>query len=149
MKIFYFCYGRAHSSVIAGHIHLQTLPNNRIPTIKEILAIPEFDKSDYHDFGIPYFLGKDSHDNEIFIIGFANNDSLCLQTISFIIKQRSNPNNWRFYNALEQVNWLTKFGGFFTQRLKLVTLGRYLVALGIRKSYWRLVKMVKSIKEIL
>lgn len=147
MKLFYFCYGRAHSSVIAGNIHLQRLPADRIPTIKEIIAVPEFDKSNYRDFGIPYFLGKDQNGHEVYIIGFGKNHLLALQTINFLLNQISNPLEWRFYNALDQIGLLTKIGGFISRNLKIVTIGRYLAALGIQKSYFQLVKLVESTKE--
>ncbi|MGB3963216.1 MAG: DUF3189 family protein, partial [Tepidanaerobacteraceae bacterium] len=35
MKIFYCCYGSAHSSVVAASIHLGLLPSDRVPTSRE------------------------------------------------------------------------------------------------------------------
>lgn len=147
MKLFYYCYGRAHSSVIAGCIHLNRLPDHRVPDIKEIFAIPEFDQSDSSNFGEPYFLGKDQCDNEVFIIGFGGKAALGLQTIRFLLEEACDPNEWKFYNSLGSIGWLAKCGGFISKRLKLVRVGRYLAALGIQKSYRTLVKLVKTVKE--
>jgi hypothetical protein len=149
VKLFYFCYGRAHSSVIAGYIHLQKLPGDRIPSIKEIIAVPEFDKANPGDFGIPYFLGKDDLGREVYVIGFGKNHLLALQTIHYIlINQGNDPSDWHFLNALNKIGILTKIGGFLSRNLKIVTIGRYLAALGIQKSYFQLIKLVELAKEI-
>ena len=148
MKLFYFCYGRSHSSVIAGYIHLQKLPLDRIPSIQEILAIPEFDQANPRDFGVSYFLGRDTGDNEVYIIGFGKDHQFALQTIHYILIDRGyNPLDWHFFNALDQIGTLTRIGGYLSRRLKLITLGRHLAALGIQKSYSQLVKLVESVKE--
>ena len=69
MKVIYHCYGRAHSSVVASHLHLGTLPLDG-PVLKEqILAIPEFDRAEAADFGEPYFVGQDEAGNEVYILG--------------------------------------------------------------------------------
>ncbi len=147
MKLFYYCYGRAHSSVIAGSIHLNRLPNDRIPSVKEIIAIPEFDRSDSEDFGEPYFLGKDDQGNEVFIIGFGGEAGLGLQTIYFLLERFADPAEWKFYNSLSSIGLTAKMGGFISKKLKLVPLGKYLAALGIQKSYLNLVKLVSAVKE--
>ncbi len=147
MKLFYYCYGRAHSSVTAGCIHLNRLPDHRIPSVQEILAIPEFDQSDSSNFGEPYFLGKDECGNEVFIIGFGGEAALGLQTIYFFLERAGNPTEWKFFNSLSSIGWLAKTGGFISKKLKIVKVGRYLAALGIQKSYRDLVKLVKTVKE--
>lgn len=149
MKLFYFCYGRSHSSVIAGYIHLQRLPRDRIPSIKEIIAVPEFDKANPGDFGVPYLLGKDNLGREVYIMGFGKNYLLALQTIHYIlVNQGIDPSDWLFFNALDQIGTLTKIGGFLSRNLRIITIGRYLAALGIQRSYFQLVKLVESAKEI-
>lgn len=147
MKLFYYCYGRAHSSVIAGWIHLNRLPRDRIPSVKEILAISEFDRSDSGDFGEPYFLGRDEFGNEVFIIGFGGEAALGLQTIGFLLERLGDPLEWKFYNSLGSIGWLAKMGGFISKKLKLTSVGRYLAALGIQKSYYNLVELVSTVKE--
>ena len=147
MKLFYYCYGRAHSSVIAGSIHLNRLPSDRIPSIKEILAIAEFDRSDSEDFGKPNFLGVDELGNDVFIIGFGGEAVLGLQTVCFLLERLVDPNEWKFYNSLNSIGWLTKMGGFISKKLKIPYIGRYLAALGIQQSYYNLVELVNAVKE--
>lgn len=146
MKLFYYCYGRAHSSVITGWIHLNHLPMDRVPTVNEIISMPGFDQSDADDFGTPCFLGKDEFDNEVFIIGFGGESGLGLQTIYFINNWLGNPIEWKFINALATVGWLTKIGGFISKKLNWPHLGKYLAALGIQRSYSNLAQLVKSVK---
>ena len=147
MKLFYYCYGRAHSSVIAGWLHLNRLPTDRIPSVKEILAIPEFDRSESKDFGEPYFLGKDEYGNEVFIIGFGGEAGLGLQTVYFLLERWGDPAEWKFYNSLSSIGWLAKTGGVISKKLKLACVGRYLAALGIQRSYFNLVELVNKVKE--
>jgi hypothetical protein len=147
MKLFYYCYGRAHSSVVAGLIHLNRLPRDRVPNVKEIISASGFDQSDQQDFGIPYFLGEDEQNNEVFIIGFGGVPNLGLQTIYYLLERMGNPLEWKFYNSLASIGWLTKTGGFISKKLKLSSLGKYLAALGIQKSYLSLVELVKNVKE--
>lgn len=147
MKLFYYCYGRSHSSVIAGSIHLKRLPDNRIPGIREILAVPEFDRGDSSDFGVPFYLGNDEAGNEVYIIGFGRETFLGLQTIYHFLRGNADPTEWKFFNSLAAVGWLTKIGGFISKKLKLPLVGKYLAAVGIRRSYRNLVELVKKAKE--
>ncbi|NLW46948.1 MAG: DUF3189 family protein [Firmicutes bacterium] len=147
MRLFYYCYGRAHSSVVAGLIHLNRLPRDRVPNVNEIISAPGFDQSNQPDIGIPYFLGKDRHNNEVFIIGFGSAPDLGLQTIYYLLAQMGNPLEWKFYNSLASIGWLTKIGGFISKKLKVSSIGKYLAALGIQNSYSSLVELVKNVEE--
>jgi hypothetical protein len=115
--------------------------------VKEILMIPEFDQGNPRDFGVPYFLGNDLLGNQIYIIGFGGAQKLALQTIYNILQQQGiDQLNWLFFNALEQINLLTRIGGFISRNLR-IKFGKYLAALGIQKSYPQLLELVKSAKE--
>ncbi|MGE5582633.1 MAG: DUF3189 family protein [Bacillota bacterium] len=148
MKIFYYCFARSHSSVIAGHIHLGNLPLERLPSIKEIINAPGFDQSTVKEVGIPYFLGKDPQGREIYIIGFGSKQQLALQTIGFVLEGSNHQHDWRFINTLDKIGYLTKIGGFLSRSMGIVVLGRYLAARGIQKNYWRLVELVEKTKEL-
>lgn len=148
MKIFYFCYGRAHSSIIAAYLHLNQLPMDKIPNVRDIIRLPEFDKADVSDRGIPLYMGTDASGNEVYVLGFGTQRLLGLETIYFTLNQRVNPKDWRFFNTLTTINGITRFGGFLSRGLKMVFPGRMIVAWGIRQSYWRLVRLVKKVKEL-
>ncbi len=148
MKLFYFCFGRAHSSVISAYLHLNRLPLDRLPTLKELIALPEFDKADQCEQGIPLLMGTDSNGNEIYILGLGKNRLLGLQTIYFTLKARVNVKEWRFIDSMRTINTITRIGGFMSRELHWVFPGRLIVAWGIRQSYWKLVDLVKNVKEL-
>jgi hypothetical protein len=133
--------------VIAGYIHVNKLPLNRVPMFHEILKIAEFDNSHGRDYGIPYFLGKDDCQNEIYILGFGKERALGLQTIFHLLLEDPPSTEWKFLNALDQINWLTRIGGFLSQQLKLVYIGKNLAARGIQMTYFKIVKLVTAEKE--
>lgn len=148
MKIFYFCFAGSHSSVIAANIHLRRLPEDQIPTIEEIVTVNEFDRRSVKDAGIPYFLGQDANGNDVYVIGFGKDREIGLQTIYNLLEQLAVPTTeWKFFDTLSEINWLTKLGGFLSGRLGLVSIGRVLAAKGIQGCYYRLTDVVKKAKE--
>lgn len=114
--------------------------------IREILDLPEFDNNRGRDFGIPCFLGKDSRQNDIYALGLWKDRALGLQTIIHLLAEGSYQTEWKFLNALDHINWLTRLGGFLSQRLKLKFIGKNLAARGIQMSYFQLVKLVTKEK---
>ena len=40
LRIIYYCYGSAHSSVVAAAIHLAKLPSRRLPSISRFAVFP-------------------------------------------------------------------------------------------------------------
>lgn len=147
MKIFYYCLARAHSSVIAGYLHLNRLPSDRVPSVGEILAVAEFDKSEPKDRGVPYYLGLDEYENEVYIIGLGKDRGLALQTILNVLKERANLLEWRFFNTLSEIDWVTRIGGFLSRSLH-IPVGRIISAWGIQRSYAGLTALVKRTKEL-
>ena len=69
MKLFYCCYGGAHTSVTCACIHLGYLPDDRIPAASEFLSVPYYDKMENRDLGTPVFMGRDEMGWDIYIIG--------------------------------------------------------------------------------
>jgi len=148
MKIFYCCYGSAHSSVVAASIHLGLLPSNRVPTPKEFLVLPHYDKTESFEIGIPFFMGKDEYDSEIFILGMASERRLIKKAmLSFLTHAGINTLDLMIIDTLTSVNLLTKIGGFASRRLGFVTIGRPLTIFGIQQKYRDFVKLVKAVKK--
>lgn len=147
MKLFYYCFAGSHSSVIAANIHLKKLPDNRLPSIKEIMEVEYFNQRDKNQCGQELYLGEDEQGHQIYVIGLGKDRELALQVIYHLLKERDNPSAWRFYDALSELHWLTKVGGFLSGNLKWVGPGKYLAAMGIRRCYPKLCRMVRRIKE--
>lgn len=148
MKIFYCCYGSAHSSVVAASIHLGLLPTNRIPTSREFTVLPHYDKTESFEIGIPFFMGKDEYDSEIFILGMASERRLIKKAIlSFLTHAGVNTHDLMIIDTLKSANFLTKVGGFTSRRLGFVKIGRPLTILGIQQKYQDFVKLVTDVKK--
>ena len=148
MKIFYCCYGSAHSSVVAASIHLGLLPSNRVPAPKEFLVLPHFDKTESFEIGTPFFMGKDEYDSDVFILGMASERRLIKKAIlSFLTHAGINTREVMIIDTLKNVNFITKIGGFASRRLGFVTIGRPLTILGIQQKYGDFVKLVMHVKS--
>ncbi|AYO30377.1 MAG: hypothetical protein PWR06_349 [Thermoanaerobacteraceae bacterium] len=148
MKIFYYCYGSAHSSVVAACIHLGILPTDRLPSAEEFKRLPHYDKTDSYEIGTPFFMGIDEYGAEIFITGMTGERQLVKKAIySFLKKCGIDVNDLMMVNALNNVNLKTKIGGFISRRLGLVTIGRPLTIKGIQEKYAGFVTLVENTKR--
>lgn len=148
MKVFYYCYGSAHSSVVAAAIHLGYLPINRIPVATEFNKLPHYDKTKSSEIGTPIFMGRDNEGNEIFIIGMGRERGLVKKTIiSFLNYNEKDIEDILMVNTLKNVNIKTKIGGFLSRGLGFVSLGRPLTIKGIQEKYQNFVDMVAEVKD--
>ncbi|HHY98905.1 MAG TPA: DUF3189 family protein [Firmicutes bacterium] len=150
MKVIYYCYGGAHSSVIAAAIHLRFLPRDRIPTIKEILDLPHFDKADSKDIGQCIFMGNDVKDNQVYIMGMGSSRLIVRRAIlSILAVYGHDARDLLMVDALSQAGLLIRIGGITSKRLRLVPIGRFFTALGIRLAYHRFLRLVEGVESSL
>ena len=63
------CYGGTHSSVTAASIYLNLLPRDRVPTNRELLRLPYFDRVNNDEVGPLRFMGRDRHGASVYILG--------------------------------------------------------------------------------
>lgn len=147
MKVFYYCYGSAHSSVVASAIHLGYLPTDRIPEAKEFLKLPYYDKTNPYEIGKPFYIGDDDKGNQVFIIGMASERELVKRAIiSYLKLNGKDVGQILMVNTLRNVNIKTKLGGFLSRRLGFVSFGRPLTIKGIQEEYVNFVDMVTGVK---
>lgn len=148
MKIFYHCFGSSHSSVIAANIHVGNLPQNRIPSWKEINSIPHFDRTQKKQIGEPFYIGKDESNNEVYIVGLTHKKNIPLNAVDSLASIFSLPKrDYVFVDALPSINRLAKFGGFLSRGMGLVFIGRPLAIFGIQTSYKNLLHLVEQTKK--
>lgn len=147
MKIFYHCYAGAHSSVVASALHCGKLPQHRVPTLAEIMAVPFFDQTSPDMIGTPYFMGIDEFGNEIYFIGMKQGSAIVKNAIySFCHLCQLSLDQLRFIDALRIINLSTKIGGGLSRRLGCVRVGRSLCAWGIQRCYWGFVDLIRDVK---
>ena len=150
MRFFYSCNRQLLVAITAAYIYLQKFPQERIPSIDEILKISEYDQLISGDFGVPYFIGK--LDNcRIYVINFNSDVSFALQAIRNILIQRNvDFSKWQFFNvseARDSRNIFIQTGEWLARKQLTRSLGKYLAAVGIRKNYWKIWERVHSIRE--
>lgn len=129
MLIFYCCYGRAHSSVVAAALHLGQLP---IRTPRGISKLKYFDQAIAKDIGVPKLMGIDTNENHIFILGCGPARILVKEVLRNILLVRGyTEKEILFVDLQPHLNLCTRLGGFLSRRLGLVFPGRQLAAFGI------------------
>lgn len=148
MMVFYQCFGRSHTSVVAAEIHLGRLPCDRIPSVAQIMALPLFDRAEEKDFGRPFFVGRDEDGHEVFILGLGGSVREGLGVIHglFRLAGREGP---LVVDTLAGLGLMGRIGGGLSRRLGLVAVGRPLAAYGVRGIYPRLVETVAAVRRFL
>jgi hypothetical protein len=148
MKLIYNCYGSAHSSVLAAGIHVGILPRDRIPTAEEIIAVPQYDRTDTEEIGTIFYFDKDEFGFEVYIMGMKGSSKIVERAIYSILDQEGiDRTELVLVDTLPYVNNTTRIGGFLSRGLGLVSIGRPLTIHGLQKSYWRFVDLVNNVKD--
>ncbi|HHT64733.1 MAG: DUF3189 family protein [Caldicoprobacterales bacterium] len=148
MKLFYCCYGGAHTSVTCASIHLGHLPSDRTPEAYEFAGIPFYDKMENRKLATPVFMGRDLLGWDIYIMGMKNARQLIIPAMkSYLNACRVEQENFLLVNALIELHPITSVGGVISRKFGLVPLGRPLTIRGIRKTYPRFVALVEQVKE--
>lgn len=148
LRILYHCYGSAHSSVLASAIHVGLMPSDRRPSLREIMAMPRFDRMEADNLGKPRYIGMDERNVEVFIVGLGSGKILLRRSIDDLLRACGIPSDrLLIINALTQVNTLTRVGGFLSRGLGWVAIGRPLAAIGIWQKYFAFVHLVLGAKE--
>ncbi|HHU81802.1 MAG TPA: DUF3189 family protein [Firmicutes bacterium] len=138
VKVIYHCYGRAHSSVVAAHLHLGNLPMAGPVSIEQLIGLAEFDRADPSQWGIPYLMGRDERGNEVYILGLDSQTPAGLRAITSLTWHLGKKDEIFLCNTLPAIGLLTRLGGFTSKKLGLTTIGRPLAAFGIILSLERL-----------
>ena len=148
MKLFYCCYGGAHTSVTCASIHLGYLPADRVPEASEFLGVPFYDKMENKKLGTPVFMGKDDLGWDIYIIGMKNARQLVIPSIkSYLNACGVDQKRFILVNALIELHPVTSIGGVLSRKFGILSLGRPMTVWGIRKTYPRFIKLVEQVKE--
>jgi len=146
--LFYHCYGGAHTSVTCASIHLNYLPNDRIPKTCEFKAIPFYDKMENKELGKPVYMGQDDMGWDIYVVGMKDGKNVVIPAIkSYLNVNYVSQRKVLFVSALVQLHPITAIGGIISRRLSLPCIGRPMTIWGIRRSYPYLVELVNRVKQ--
>ncbi len=151
MIIIYNCFGGTHTSIMASELHLNNLPNDRIPSTDELCNIEHFNKLDSKDFGRLIFHGIDEFDNEVYSIGRGRSKAV-IPAMEGLAKQLSRKHHSNegliFINCSSSVVFPLSIGGLFSRWLKIGIFGDPFVFSGSKASYPKIIKLVERTKEI-
>ena len=151
MKIIYSCYGGAHSSITAAAIHTGILPNDRIPSKEEILAVPFYDETMGKDIGRPIHMGVDEWNNDVYVVGMGSNREMHTKMIYEFANEFNDKNqkDIMIIKAIDLINTYVRFGGLLSRRLNIISLGRPLTVYGMRKNFMLFIELVNNVKQTL
>ena len=127
----YHCYGGAHSSVVAAHLHLGSIPLRGKVSAEQILALPEFDRATADDWGKPHLIGLDELGNEVYILGLGRQSAPCARVIISLGYRLGTSRKTMLVNTLPTIGVLTRIGGFSSRVLGFKNFGQNLAAQGI------------------
>jgi hypothetical protein len=148
MKIIYHCFGSAHTSVVNASIHLGLLSEDQLPSYRDLTELPHYDETEGHEIGKIFHMGRDNEGNDIYIMGVGSAKPIVLNALQSLMDIYDIcSHEVIFVDSLIGVHLLTRIGGFISRRLHLISLGRPLTVLGIRRSFRRYVEVVRSVKE--
>ncbi|MGE5557595.1 MAG: DUF3189 family protein [Bacillota bacterium] len=147
MKIIYHCYGGAHSSVIAAHLHLGNVQNTS-PSVKDICNLPRFDKTADTAAGQLFFMGRDENGDEVYILGLGSNTRIGVQLIKSLLRYYRIPDHEvLLVFTLPATRMFSRLGGFISRVLKLAPVGRPLVAWDVKRCWNDYVTLVREAKS--
>jgi len=148
MKIFYHCYGSSHTSIVSAAIHLGILPDDRIPTIDEILKVPHYDQGTTELIGTPIFFGVDEFGCDVYAIGLTHAKAMFKRAIrSFLAINNVSEQELVMADALARISIYTRIGGYLSRGLGIVSIGRPLSAYGIQRTYYNFVDLTQEVKQ--
>lgn len=143
-KVFYHCFGSAHSSIVAAALHLGMLPEDRVAEAGEIVALTFYDRIDRNELGTPVFMGRDAGGCEVYAIGLARGKDFLTRTMRSVLEIFGIPAEAMvLHDSLVHVGAWTKAGGVLSRRMGLIRLGRPLTLLGVRRNYAHLAALAR------
>ena len=142
------CYGGTHSSVTAASIYLNLLPRNRLPTRRELIRLPYFDRIKNDEVGPLRYMGRDRRGCRVFVMGSREWSEEIKKLFKDLLPLLAVPPPAALLlNCFPGLNLLARIGGFISCRLGVPALGRPLVCQGIRLHYHRLLRQVELLES--
>jgi hypothetical protein len=147
MIVIFQCYGGTHTSVVAASVYTRALPRGRPPRVRDLAALPYFDRLGHGQMGNLHFIGKDQEGNLVFALGSAGWGDEIRQLIASFLAVIDFPQPVAVVECLKYVTPLTRLGGILSRRLGLPRFGRPLVSLGVKRSFPLLLQLVETFEQ--
>jgi hypothetical protein len=146
--IIYHDVGGAHSTQTAAALHLNLLPQDRIPTAEEFMALPRFDRAEKKDHGRIQLAGIDEFGNTVYTFAREYTEKVTIPALKDLyVLIKGDLNGLILVNMKPTINLLMKIGGYSSRRWHLVKFGRPIVIKGTQKAFFNIVRLVDQVKE--
>lgn len=150
MHIVYHCVTGCHSSSAAAAMHLDLLPIDTKPSYHDLIKVPFYDELEETDRGRLIFRGKDSKGNKVYTLSRKYIAHLMLPVVCDTWKAfNQSESDLMLINTQPSVNSFMKFGAYLSRSLKLIQIGRPIVAKATLYSYNNIADIVKNTKSLL
>ncbi|MHB8170553.1 MAG: DUF3189 family protein [Thermincolia bacterium] len=147
MNIFYYCLTGVHTSMVTAAIHLEMLPEDRVPNVNDIIKLPNYDGLAYKEIGQPCWMGTDNQGNDIYSVGVLSEKELVPKAIESLLDLYQTPQSqYRLVSTMEHIPFATVLGCTWLKRMGADVLGRSLAAQGLIRVYPQLVELVQGVK---
>ncbi|OAA91918.1 DUF3189 family protein [Clostridium ljungdahlii] len=148
MIVIYHDVGGAHSTAVAANIHIGNLPMDRIPSKKELLDLPTFDKMEKKDLGRLIYIGKDEFNTDVYTLARKYAPDIVIPAIMDMYSIfNKNTDELIIVDTKPTVNLLMNIGGYTSRKLHWVSVGRPIVTKGTQQAYMDIVNMVTGVKN--
>lgn len=143
MKIFFLCRTGHHTSLLAAGVHLELI-NESTGLRQAVTRIRGWDDIKFKDVGIPFYVGKDKNDNEVYTIGIAMKSSMMERVVNDIIKIIDiKPQERRIINVSDAVTGWTKMG-LAVKKFHFNSLAKLLFYIGIESEFKRVIRVLRK-----
>ena len=145
MLVIYYCYGGTHSSPVAAAL-TPAFSAERIPTRKELLQLPWFDRSRRTSGASCSSWGKDRRQCHLHLRQGKERDGIAQAIKSGFSLSGGDSQELFFVDTMPAVNLVMRVGGYLSRHLGLVALGRPLAILGAQLAFPQLLRIVQAAK---
>lgn len=129
-------------------MYLRKLDEGRRPSLEELLSLNLFDRVEPRDFGRLIPVGRDEFGNDVYVLGCGRNREIVIRTLKgFSRLLGDNPDDFLLADVYPLINWVMRVGGFASRVLRLVALGRPVVAAGTLLAYPRLAGLARETRR--
>jgi hypothetical protein len=148
MKVIYYDYGGAHSSVVAACVHTGVVAPSGRPALSEIAVLPRFDRAAPPDRGRLTLAGVDQDGVEVYVVGCGRFHCVAGRALRGVALALGVPaGDLVMVNTLPAVNPLMRIGGFLSRQLGLVFIGRPIVVLGTWLAFPKIAALVEKARR--
>ncbi|MGE5381261.1 MAG: DUF3189 family protein [Methylocystaceae bacterium] len=139
----FYDYGGSHTSIVAANLLTGHL-NDDLPSGKELMALPLFDKTTPRDFAVFQYNGEDKSGNPVYTLG--TKSGTYGYALAALTKLMDAEERFMHVGTMPCLNNTLRIGGFLSRSLNLPFIGRPLVIIGLRKAFPKLRALVKHLQ---